>query len=368
MTTPQLHLVVPGSIDQRTGGYVYDARIVWGLDAIGWDVVVHELAGRFPDTDTHALDSLRTTLAVIPSGARVVVDGLAMGSLPAPVTRHGGRLRILSLVHHPLADETGLDAAQRERLVRLESEALQACVGVIVTSDFTATRLQMLGISTDRVRVVRPGVDRARRAIGPGEGEPPCILCVASVTPRKGQDVLMRALGRLREASWSCVCAGSLGWEPAYAKRVQEQARASGVADRVHFVGECDADALDALYDTSSFFALPSYFEGYGMVLAEAMMHGLPVVATTGGAVPGTVPREAGVLVPPGDDQALADALGVLIRDPARRSRCGEAALRHANSLPGWDQAAAEFADAVLDLAPEGLSAPPNAPVATDER
>ena len=76
------------------------------------------------------------------------------------------------------------------------------------------------------------------------------------------------------------------------------------MGERVEFVGECDEAALNALYDESSVFVLPSYFEGYGMVLTEALARGLPIVSTTAGAIPDTVPPEAGVLVAPGDEEA----------------------------------------------------------------
>src|SRR5205814_2296438 len=102
---------------------------------------------------------------------------------------------------------------------------------------------------------------------------------------------------------------------------------------------------------------LPSYYEGYGMALTEALARGLPVVSTTGGAVPFTVPGAAGILLPPGDEAALADALGHLLAGPAgtaRRAKLASAAREHALKLPSWDRAAGTFAKAVLELAPVG--------------
>ena len=129
VTPRELHVVVPGPIDQRTGGYIYDARIVSELRELGWSVVVHAIHGVFPDPDRRARSSLVSTLANIPTGQCVVIDGLAMGALPEPVQAEAERLRLLSLVHHPLADETGLDAEARDRFRRLERAALTACAG-----------------------------------------------------------------------------------------------------------------------------------------------------------------------------------------------------------------------------------------------
>ena len=366
MTSLAIHLVVPGSLDQRTGGYIYDARMMAGLQRRGWCVTVHNLAGEFPDPDDRARASLTRTLAALPDRARVLIDGLAMAGFPEPVCAHSRRLRILALVHHPCADETGLDQRQRNRFATLEREALGACGGVLVTSEFTASRMEAFGVHQARVRAVRPGTDPALPAKGGRREDPPGLLCVASVIPRKGQDVLVRALARLREVRWSCVCAGSLTRDPAYARDVQQQACEAGLADRISFVGECEPDALNALYDSSSVFVLPSHYEGFGIALTEALSRGLPVISTTGGAIPYTVPADAGLLVPPGDDEALAEALGELLPDVrrgdsrnsalARRTALAVAARRHAASLPSWDQAAAAFAEAMLDLIPDDFS------------
>jgi glycosyltransferase involved in cell wall biosynthesis len=362
VSSGDLHVVVPGSLSQRTGGYLYDARMVAGLRELGWDVVVHELEGSFPDPDGQARASLESALESIAAGGRVLVDGLAMGGLPGPLRTHRDRLQILSIVHHPLSDETGLDDDQRERFRSSEQEALRACVGVLVTSRFTASRVRAYGLPSNRVHSVSPGVDRAQPAQGQPEGAAPQLLRVASITPRKGQDVLVRALGRVRALSWRCVCAGSLDRVPEYAEMVRHLAQESGVGERVEFVGECDDEKLNALYDESSIFVLPSHFEGYGMVLTEALARGLPIVSTTAGAIPDTVPPAAGVLVAPGDDAALAEALGTLLRTPSRLEGLALAARSHARDLPSWKHAVSAFAEAILDLTPD----PPITPNARD--
>ena len=358
MTGPELHLIVPGSLDQRTGGYIYDTRMVEGLRRRGWDVVVHSVADESPIGAARAPASLAETLRRLPDGVRVVVDGLAMGGSPDVVRAHGSRLTVLALIHLVLADEMGVAASQRDRILRLEREALAASAGVIVTSPFTETRVLELGVDAMLIRTVPPGTDPAPLATGPGPAALAQLLCVASVTPNKGQDVLVRALTRLADVPWSCVCAGSLTRSPAFAQQVQTQARDAGLSDRIAFPGECDADTVDALYATSSIFVLPSYYEGYGMALAEAMARGLPVVSTNGGAIPHIVPSDAGILVQPGDDAAMASALRLLLVDAldephgahARRARLAAAARRHAAGLPTWDQAVDCFAEAVCAL------------------
>ena len=370
MTAPSLHLVVPGPLEQRTGGYLYDARMAEGLRRRGWRVTVHSLRGRFPDADETARTGMTAALAGVPDGATVLVDGLALGGLPEPVAAERRRLRILALVHHPLSEETGLPPEVRDRLAGSERRALAATDGVIVTSRFTARGLRRFGVDAGRVRVVEPGTDPApRESAGPVAGAPPRLLSVGAVVPRKGHDVLVRALARIAHLPWECDCAGSLERDPGHAARVLADVDLRGLADRVRFAGECDEAALAGLYAESAVFVLASHYEGYGMVLAEALAHGLPIVSTTGGAIPETVPAGAAVLVPPGDDAALAAALAPLLADPGgdragqsgagrsgaeRRAALAAAARRHAEALPGWDDAAATFADALTALARPG--------------
>jgi glycosyltransferase involved in cell wall biosynthesis len=285
----------------------------------------------------------------------VLVDGLAMGGAPEPVEAHADRLRLLAMVHHPLADETGLSEAEARRLEATERLALSRCSGVIVSSAFTARALADYGVPAGRVRVVVPGTEPARPAVGPGDGEPPSLLCVASLTPRKGHDVLVAALARVADLPWTCVLAGSPDRDPAHAERVRRLLADAGIGERVRLVGERRGDALEELYRGASLFVMASYHEGYGMALADALARGLPVVSTTGGAIPFTVPADAGILVPPGDPVAFADALRTLLGPggTSARARLSEAARRHAATLPTWRDSVRAFASAVLDLTSE---------------
>lgn len=345
-----LHLLVPGRLDQRTGGYLYDARMVAGLRELGWRVVVHELAGAFPSGDAEARASLDAALTASADGGVVVADGLAVGALPEILEAHSA-LPFVALVHHPLADESGIDPAEAERYRESEIRTLAAARGVVVTSPFTGDRLGEFGVEPHRVRVVVPGTDPALPARGPNRGSPPRLVCVGSVTPRKGHDVLVEALNRIQDLPWACVCAGSLERGGDFPEEVRNRAAALGLESRILFLGELEAAELDRVYETATLFVLPSRFEGYGMALTEALARGIPVVSTTAGAIPGTVPPAAGVLVPPDDAEALAGALAGLLTDPGRLDALSSAAGRAAADLPDWQHQARAFGDAVRALA-----------------
>ena len=343
---PAVDLLVPGDITTLTGGYIYDRKIFAGLAQLGWQVRVTALDDSFPTPTQSALEGAARALVATPDGRNVVIDGLALTGLRELLPLHRARLRLVALIHHPLAYETGLDAAQAERLHGEERTALERVDKVIVTSDWTKRALEDFGVAADRVAVVEPGTDPAPLK-QPVAGAPPELLCVASLTARKGHAVLFDALGRLRDRDWHLTCAGSLTREPALVARLQAEIDRLRLRERVTLLGELPPEALERYYGRADLFVLASYMEGYGMAYAEALARGIPIVATLGGAVAGTVPPAASRLVAPGDAAALAEALGDLLDHPEVRAELARAAAAVRRSLPTWPVASARFARAL---------------------
>jgi glycosyltransferase involved in cell wall biosynthesis len=248
----------------------------------------------------------------------------------------------VALVHHPLALESGLSATESASLHASERSALGCARHVIATSATIARLLvEHYGVPSGTVSVVEPGTDRVSTAPRNGAGVVK-LLAVGSVIPRKGYDVLIAALARLRHLPWQLVIAGDCGRSPQTYRQVKGEIGRLGLAERVSLLGAVAFDELAPLYASADLFVLPSRFEGYGMAYAEAIAHGVPVVGTTAGAIPDTVPAAAGVLVAPDDIEALAVALQRVIENPADRERL--AAGARAATFPSWPQQAALFA------------------------
>jgi glycosyltransferase involved in cell wall biosynthesis len=346
-----LHLLLPGDPDTVTGGYVYDRRIVATLRARGVSVRVVRLHESFPHPTAAALAHAAHCLEALPDGAVVVLDGLALGAMPAQVAAQAHRLAMLALVHHPLAREAGLSPRRASELAGSERAALAAMAGVVVTSAATATELARdYAVPAARIRVVEPGTDAAPLA-RPGAG-PPALLCVATLTPRKGHDVLVAACERIRHLPWTLDCVGSLERDPDTAAAVHGQILTAGLQGRIRLLGEVPPEALSRHYARASALLLASRHEGYGMVLDEALAHGLPVIATRAGAIPQTLPEGAGWLVPVDDVAALASALERLLCDAGWREALRRGALAARERRRSWDRAGQEFAAAVAALLP----------------
>lgn len=341
---PELHFILPGDPDTLTGGYIYDKRIIAGLPLLGWSVELHCVDASFPSPSTQALKQAEMILSALPDQALVVIDGLALGGMPELIHRHAHRLTLIALIHHPLAAETGLSTAAQEQLFRAESEALAAVARVIVPSPGTASALAEYGVDKAAIGIVTPGTDPAPLAKGSPEGNGLSLLCVATVTPRKGHPVLIEALAGLRDRNWRLTCVGNLTLSPETVTSLQRSIEIFRLQQRVHFVGEVARKSLASFYDQADLFVLASYLEGYGMALAEALACGLPIVSTTAGAIPETVPEEAALLVPPGDPTALRKTLAEFMDQPKTRQRLARAARAARNTLPDWPTACTRFA------------------------
>jgi glycosyltransferase involved in cell wall biosynthesis len=329
------HVVLPAGVDDLSipsGGNVYDRRICRELGLRGTSV-----AGAWPSPDTQAREELARTLARVPDGEVVLLDGLVACGVPDVVVPHAERLRLVVLVHLPLADETGIEPGVAAGLDAAERRVLTAVDAVVGTSPWASRRLvEHHGLVPDRVHTVTPGVDPA--PLAPGTDGVSRLLCVASVTPRKGHDVLLDALATLVDAPWALDCVGPLRDD--HAERLRGQVHRLGLDDRVRFTGPLHGEPLDRAYAAADLFVLASRAETYGMVVTEALARGIPVVASE---VPDAL-GSGGVLVPPGDAAAFAAELRRWFGDERVRRDLRDAARLRRDELAGWREAAESMA------------------------
>jgi glycosyltransferase involved in cell wall biosynthesis len=335
-------LLVPGPFDAISGGYAYDRRIVAGLREAGHEVQVVELAGRHPHPDDAALASARAALEAVPDGTRIIVDGLGLPAF-APLADTLAARGAVGLIHHPTALEHGNPGPVRDALRAAEQAIFPRLPRLITTSALTARRLpEDFGAQPARIGVVEPGTDPAPRSTG-SRGHGCAILSVGTLVPRKGHDVLLRALGTLPDLDWRLTIAGAPR-DPVHAHGLAALAEELGIATRVTFAGEVDDAALATLWAEADLFALATHWEGYGMAAAEALARGLPVAITAGGAIAEVVPVGAGVVSPPGDVVSLGKAMRRPIFDTALRAEMAEAAWQAGQALPRWADRARSFA------------------------
>jgi glycosyltransferase involved in cell wall biosynthesis len=334
-----VHAVLPGDVDTLpSGGNVYDRRVLEGMGALGLDVVAHRLPGPWPDGGAAAVARV---LAGVPDGGSVLLDGLVACGVPEALAPHTGRLRLVVLVHAPLADEVGLEPADVRDRDRRERSALAHAAAVVTTSRWTADRVVgRHGLDPARVVVAAPGVDPA--PVSPGSavtGTPPRLFCLGALTPTKGQDVLVEALARVADRPWTAVLAGPTGRDPGFVVGLRATIARRGLAGRVTVPGSLTGHALVAAWTAADLFVVPSRAETFGMVVTEALARGVPVVASRVGGVGeamGTGGPTPGTWVPAENVPALVAVLRGWLADPVLRSGWRISALGSRGTLRPW--------------------------------
>jgi glycosyltransferase involved in cell wall biosynthesis len=334
----RIYFAVPGQLDTLTGGYGYDREIIAGLIRLGWQVEIVPLPGDFPRPSPASLAQTSVIFAGLPKGAEVIVDGLAFGVMDKIANAERIRLKLIALCHHPLALETGLSTLDVAAFKESETRALAAAAAIIVTSAETARVLmQDFAVPSAKIALAQPGTRREPLDNRPISSDfPPVLLTVATLTKRKGHDILIRALSEIQHLRWQARFVGGEEFDPSWAAQLHGQVENAQLGGRIDFVGGVTDTAAE--FRRADIFVLPSRFEGYGMAFAEALSFGLPVLGARAGAVPDVVPEYAGILVPPEDSSALAAALTRLLTDTSFYQQLHRGAQRAAQSLPTWEQ------------------------------
>jgi glycosyltransferase involved in cell wall biosynthesis len=339
---------IPGDITLATGGYAYDRRVMALLPRLGVDMQHLALPASFPEPTTADLAETRRLLAGVPAETIILADGLAYGAMPAALIS-ALRSPTIALVHHPLYLEAGLGKTRQDELYALEKAALALARHVVVTSPSTAATVAAdFAIPAGKITVAEPGTDAAPRARG--TNNPLHLLSVGSVVPRKAYDTLVRALASASDHDWRLTIVGPTDRSIEALATLQTAIRETKLGPRIVIVGPAGQEQLETYYAAADVFLLPSLYEGYGMVLAEAMARGLPIVCTTGGAAAATVPDAAAIKVPPGDVQALGSAIQRVLDDPPLRRKMSDAAWAAGKKLPRWDDTARTIADVIRNV------------------
>ncbi len=332
-THPDLYFAFPGSLTTLTGGYQYDRRLIAELRRLGITVTPVALSEAFPFPNEDEMDHARETLKMIPNGSVIIIDGLAFGSMESIAEKEKDRLCIIALCHHPLAMETGLQKEQTDALAHSEKAALRCAQAIIVTSQNTRKILETdYAVPNFKISVALPGTDSS--AFAKCEGTPPRLLTVASLIKRKGHDILVDSLKIIENLQWEARFVGDKDIDSAWAQSLQAKTKSNQLSERITFAGT--VDDLSAEYQNADVFVLPSRFEGYGMVLAEAVANGLPIISTSAGPIPDVAPKSASLLVTPEDPLALSKALTRVITEKDVRIKMQLSSRVAAANLPSW--------------------------------
>lgn len=359
-------LALYGSLDERSGGFRYDRQLVEGLRRAGDAVEVVELPWR-----SYPRGLLDNASPALRDRLRVDVDVMLQDELAHPSLVLANRdlpYPIVSVVHH-------LRASEPRRLSPLyravERRYLATVDGVVCNSAATRDAVAALGVDPEATVVAPPAGDRfdpavddaaiAVRAAALGDPDPgPLrVAFVGNLEPRKGLDTLVEGVA-LADAAVDLTAVGR-AVDESHVADVERLVRERGLGDRVRFAGRLSDAALADVLRESHVLAVPSRYEGFGIVYLEGMSFGLPAIASrAGGAAETVTDGETGALVDPDDPAAVARALDGFAADPDRLAEMGRAARRRYERHPDWAESTARVRRLLAAVA--GADDAPHAP------
>jgi glycosyltransferase involved in cell wall biosynthesis len=344
-------LVLYGDLDFISGGFLYDRMLVDYLRRQGEEVKIISLPWRsYPGGLLDNLSPpLRRRLENIKADV-ILQDELAHPSLFGLNRRRrgSGQAPLVAIVHHLRCSEAR--PAWQNRLYKIvERRYLASVSGFIFNSRSTRESVEALVgrgkpsvlalPAANRFTVGLSQEDLAARAREPG---PLRLLFLGNVIPRKGLHTLLEALARVPREGWRLTVVGGLEVDRAYVQQIQRQIDEAGLRGQVEFTGIIEDEQLASRLARSHLLAMPSSYEGYGIVYLEGMAFGLPAVATTGGGAKEIITSgRDGFLIAPGDAGALAGNIRALMDDRDLLLKLSLNAQARFVAHPTWEDAGA---------------------------
>jgi glycosyltransferase involved in cell wall biosynthesis len=340
-------LLIYGSIDTISGGYLYDRVLVAHLRRRGHTVQIVSLPWR--NYPRHLLDNFSKSL--LHKLRQLAVDVLIQDELNHPsMAWLNDRLHlpfpIISLVHHLRCDE--LRPTWQNTLYRqVERRYLDSVGGFIFNSRTTQKAVDRVSRINDRPWVIAtPAGDWLNPEIEADEitnrahlNGPLRLIFLGNLIPRKGLHTLIEALSQLPLGAHKLEVVGDTQVDPDYTRRIHRQIKGHGLETMVNFRGALDDSALAGSLRRSHVLVVPSSYEGFGIVYLEGMGFGLPVIGTTKGAAPEIIhPGKSGYLIEAGDSSTLSTILAELHKDRPHLATLSLAARQRYSQFPGWEQ------------------------------
>jgi len=339
--------VVYGRLDTVSGGYLYDRKLVDYLQrqndrveiiSLPWSNYGRHLAQNF-------LPGLSRRLC------QASFDVLLQDELTHPSLfwlnrrlRYHCRYPLISLVHHLRSSETR-PAWQNAIYGRVEKKYLATIDGFIFNSHTTRAAVEGL-IGSYRPHVIaypagnhlQPALTSEAISARAHEPGPLRLLFVGNVIARKGLETLLAALARVPSERWRLDVIGDTAVDPAYTRRIRRQIEEAGLGRQVTLHGSVPGRALREYFCRSHLLAVPSQYEGFGIVYLEGMGFGLPAIARATGAAHEIITHdEDGFLAPAGETAEVAGYVNCLYRDRDRLTQMSLAAHRRYLAQPTWD-------------------------------
>ncbi len=335
----KIGLIIYGSLNTMSGGYLYDRKLVELLRKRGDQVEIISLTWR--NYAAHLTDNFHFRL---PHGFDLIIEDELNHPSLLEANKQKRAYPVVSLVHnlHSLEPRS---AWQNDLYRVIERSYLNSVDGFIFNSKTTHNAVQALIGDQKPFIIANPPTDRLGFHLDENqihsrtnETNPLRLLFLGNVIPLKGLHVLLEALSHVT-FDFRLDVVGSLTVDPTYARKMQEKAKSYGLSSKVFFHGILDGEALIERFEHAQVMVMPSSYEGFGIAYLEGMGFGLPAIATTSGAASEFITNgENGYLIPPENSLVLAERLTTLANDQELLARMSINALKCYQQQPSWEE------------------------------
>lgn len=320
----------------------YAHKIIMGLQRKGFTVKTYLLPEDFPFPSDESIQRYIQMVQSVPESEPVVFDAEAIASTPYVLKDISQHNPVISIVHVPLCFDPQYSAYQRTMITSLEKESYSHVSSFVATSEFAVQQLQNIGIENEKIKLIIPGISNTHHKENYPQA-PYHLLSVANLSRNRDHSILVRAFSSLKDKKWILDCYGNFSSDISYRTNLEEMITRYGLNEKIRLHEVVSENELNEVYANADLFVHPADFESYGISLIEALSHGIPVVASTGGGIRNIVPVNMGYFYKPGDVYGLGNIIEELLVNPHIYQKICTSASGYHKTAQSWEQSVNEF-------------------------
>ena len=344
-----IHFLISENAPFLSHGNVYSNRIAEGLKANGHQVSIYSLPEDFPFFSEQSLLQCKQIAEMIPRAEPVVIDNTIFGVIPEILQNLYKHNPVVALIHVTFTSDENLTAYQREMILDLERRAQPYALKFIASNTYASSALTREGTDKDKVITIIPGVDHFPLK-GNYPESPSALLSVADFVRPNGYVNMIKALTALKSKDWQLHCYGDLTLDADYIRELQVLIRRCELQNKIMLHPALSGKALSDAYLNSDLFIHPVNFEAYSKEAVDALAHGIPVVASSGGGNSQIIPAKMGKLFKPEVVYVLQTIIDELLDNPVLyKNLAGEASKYH-KQAHSWEQSVNQFEEVISKL------------------
>lgn len=344
-----VHFFNPGDINLLIIPSIYNKHIILGLKEKGYDIKLHTLAHDFPFPSDDSIKECIKLVQSVPAGEPVIFDARALAAIPFVLKDVKQHNPLIAVVHIPLSVDPQYSAYQRTIITSLEKEAYSQITTFIATNPYAAEQIGFFIENPEKINVIVPGVDISEKKLVYPD-VPVKFLSVANLSRNRDHSILVRAFAALKSRDWALHCYGNFSIDKEYLEELESLINRYGLKNKLFIHENIQGKELKDVFLKADLLIHPSDFEPYGLVPAQALAYGIPVVASTGGGLRNTIPANMGEFFKPGDVYGLQSIIEEFLDNPFLYKKLAARAATYRDNAQTWEKSTQMFEEVLKRL------------------